>query len=131
MPGALVLVVDDDALVREAMGGLLAQWGCEVALAANGEEALAELERHDRLPDALLCDYRLPAGESGVDLIRRLRSAAGIEIPAALISGDTSPETAKDAKSSGHALLPKPVTPARLRALTEHLLAIADQDDAG
>jgi signal transduction histidine kinase/ActR/RegA family two-component response regulator len=121
--GALVLIVDDDALVREAMQGLFAQWGCEVAVAANGDEAMAALARHDRLPDALLCDYLLPGGESGADVIRRLHAAAGIAIPAALISGDTAPETLQDIKASGYPLLPKPVAPAKLRALTEHLLA--------
>jgi signal transduction histidine kinase/CheY-like chemotaxis protein len=120
--GALVLIVDDDALVREAMHGLFVQWGCEVAIAANGDEAMAALERHDRLPDALLCDYLLPGGESGTDVIQRLHAAAGIAIPAALISGDTAPETLQSAKASGYPLLPKPVAPARLRALTEHLL---------
>ena len=120
--GAFVLIVDDDALVREAMHGLFAQWGCEVAIAANGDEAMAELERHDRLPDALLCDYLLPGGGSGTDIIRHLHAAAGIAIPAALISGDTAPETLQDAKSSGFPILPKPVAPAKLRALTEHLL---------
>jgi signal transduction histidine kinase len=120
--GALVLIVDDDALVREAMHGLFTQWGCEVAIAASGDEAMAALERHDRLPDALLCDYLLPGGESGTAIIRRLRAAAGIAIPAALISGDTAPETLQKVKESGYPLLPKPVAPAKLRAVTEHLL---------
>ena len=123
--GALVLVVDDDALVREAMQSLLAQWGCEVMAAATGEEAVALLEGGDRLPDALLCDYRLPGAETGIDVIRRLQAVAGTAIPAALVSADTAPESLRAAKASGFPLLPKPVAPAKLRALLEHLVAAA------
>jgi signal transduction histidine kinase/CheY-like chemotaxis protein len=123
--GALVLVVDDDALVREAMQSLLAQWGCTVVAAGTGEEAVALLEGRDRLPDALLCDYRLPGAETGIEVIRRLQTVAGRAIPAALVSADTAPESLRAAKESGFPLLPKPVAPAQLRALVEHLVAAA------
>jgi len=123
--GALVLVVDDDALVRDAMQSLLAQWGCTVAAAATGDEAVALLEGCDRLPDALLCDYRLLGAETGIEVIRRLHTAAGTAIPAALVSGDTAPESLREARASGYPLLPKPVAPAKLRALFEHLVAAA------
>ena len=124
LSGRLVFVVDDDALVRDAMGSLLAQWGCEVAVAADGDEAVAALARRDRLPDALLCDYRLVGAETGIEVIRRLHAAAAMEIPAALVSGDTAPESLREAKASGYPVLPKPVAPAKLRALIEHLVAL-------
>ncbi len=120
---AFLLVVDDDALVRDAMGSLLRQWGCEVAVAANAEEAVATLDQADRLPDALLCDYRLPGEETGIQVIRRVCEVAGTGIPAALISGDTAPESVREAKASGYPVLPKPLAPAKLRALVEHLVS--------
>ena len=123
--GALVLVVDDDALVRDAMQSLLAQWGCTVAVAATGEEAVALLEGRDRPPDALLCDYRLPGSETGIEVIRRLQAVAGRAIPAALVSADTAPESLNAVRASGYPLLPKPVAPAKLRALVEHLVSAA------
>lgn len=123
--GTLVLVVDDDALVREAMQSLLMQWGCTVLAAASGEEAVALLKGGDRLPDALLCDYRLPGAETGIEVIQRLQAAAGRAIPAALVSADTAPESLRTAKESGFPLLAKPVAPAKLRALLEHLVATA------
>lgn len=54
-----------------------------------------------------------------------MREVAGTEIPAALISGDTAPESVREAKASGHPVLLKPVTPAKLRALVEHLVSAA------
>jgi signal transduction histidine kinase/ActR/RegA family two-component response regulator len=119
---ALVLVVDDDTLAREALAGLMEQWGCRAVTAASGEQALSTLAGTGQVPDAVLCDYRLPAGEVGSAVIRQLRERYGSELPAALITGDTAPERLRDAKESGVPLLHKPVQPARLRALLEHLL---------
>jgi signal transduction histidine kinase len=124
---AQVLVVDDDALVQEAMRSLLVQWGCQVAAATTGDEAMAVLAQRGRPPDAILCDYRLPNAETGIKVIRRLRAAAESEIPAALISGDTAPERLHEAKSNGLPLLHKPVQPAKLRALIEHLVSTPPQ----
>ena len=122
MHGASILVVDDDALVREGMAALLAHWGCEVMLAASGDAAVAILTRGARAPDAILCDYRLAGVETGIEAIRRLRHVCGRHIPAALVSGDTALERLREARKSGFTLLHKPVRPAKLRALLEHLL---------
>jgi signal transduction histidine kinase len=129
--GALVLVVDDDALVRDAMRSLLTQWHCEVVEATDGDEAVAALGRLDRLPDAMLCDYRLLGKETGIQVIGRLRAAVGAAIPAALVSGDTAPESLADAKASGYPLLAKPVAPAKLRALIEYMVSASRRPRRG
>ncbi len=121
LSGALVLVVDDDAPIRDAMHTLLTQWGCTAATAANGEEAIAVLRRLERVPDAILADYRLNGEETGAQVIRRLHAVARTEIPAALITGDAAPESLHEAQASGYPVLAKPVAPAKLRALTAHL----------
>jgi signal transduction histidine kinase/CheY-like chemotaxis protein len=121
--GAFVLVVDDDALVCSAMQSQLKGWGCQVVTATNGDEAVAAIEPFDRFPDCVLCDYRLPGAETGISVVRRLRDLARYEFPAALISGDTTPESLREAKASGLPLLTKPVAPAKLRALLEHLVS--------
>jgi two-component system, sensor histidine kinase len=86
----LVVVIDDDPRVLEATGGLLRSWGCQVLAAESGGEAMNALAEIGRRPDLIVCDYRLPEGPNGVDVIGMLRSA--FEIPALLISADvTSP----------------------------------------
>jgi signal transduction histidine kinase/CheY-like chemotaxis protein len=120
--GAFVAIVDDDTLVQQGMRGLLTDWGCHVVTAATSGEALAKLEEHERLPDAFICDYRLP-GESGIEAIERLHAGLSDDIPAALISGETAPELLRAAKESGYPLLHKPVQPAKVRALLNQLLA--------
>src|SRR5262249_37769665 len=63
--GKLVVVIDDDALVLDSMGGLLRSWGCDVVAAASAHVALAALAEHNRTPDLIICDYRLFGGQNG------------------------------------------------------------------
>jgi len=60
LAGLRVLVVDDEISIREGMQALLTQWGCEVALAASEEEAVAAA-RAWGTPGAIVADYRLGA----------------------------------------------------------------------
>lgn len=123
LQGALVMILDDDILVRTAMMGLLRGWGCHVIGAAGSDQALKRLAQSERLPDAIVCDYRLPGSENGIALIQRLRLAAGIDIPAAVVTGDTAPERLQEAQASGFPMLHKPVQPPKLRELLIELLA--------
>jgi two-component system, sensor histidine kinase len=108
----LVVVIDDDALVLEATGGLLRSWGFHVVVARSFNEALRQLGEVRRRPDLIVCDYRLSKGDSGIDAIEALRCA--FEIPALLISGDSScPQGASGSES--YQLLHKPLNAERLR----------------
>jgi len=69
LSGVRVLLVEDDAGVREIAGGLLRDLGCEVATAENGASALAALEAEATF-DMLMSDVIMPGGVSGVDLAR-------------------------------------------------------------
>jgi CheY-like chemotaxis protein/anti-sigma regulatory factor (Ser/Thr protein kinase) len=128
--GAFVVVVDDEALVRDGMRGLLTGWGCHVLAAGSGDEALGLLDAHERIPDLIVSDYRLRDGETGIAVIRRLQAALTVSIPSVLISGDTAPERLREATASGYHLLHKPVQPAKLRAMLSYLLSAAAQRHA-
>lgn len=64
-----MLLVEDDAAVREIAGGLLRDLGCEVATAENGTSALEALAEGVAF-DLLMSDVIMPGGVSGVDLAR-------------------------------------------------------------
>jgi CheY-like chemotaxis protein len=119
--GKLVIIIDDDALVLDAMGGMMRNWGCRVLAAATPGAALAGIASGER-PDLIISDYRLANGESGVAAIAELRQAFGASVPAFLISGDTALERLREARESGHHLLYKPVRPMKLRATLNQLL---------
>jgi signal transduction histidine kinase/CheY-like chemotaxis protein len=118
--GKLIVVLDDDVMVLEAMRGLLRSWGCEVVTADRAEAALVGIG--DRWPDLIIADYHLTGGHSGIDAIRQLRSAAGRHVPAFLLSGDTAPDRLREASETGHQLLHKPVEPMALRAMLNRCL---------
>jgi CheY-like chemotaxis protein/anti-sigma regulatory factor (Ser/Thr protein kinase) len=118
--GVRVLIVDDEAPARDAMQGLLAQWGCEVITAECGDEAVERARA--RCPDVVLCDLSLADAESGVDVVARLRGECGSAVACAFVTGESAPERVAEARAAGHPIAFKPTTPARLRAILEHLV---------
>ncbi len=115
-----VAVVDNDEINREAMQGLLAQWGLEVVSYASPEEVMAELEVAD--VDVLLADYRLEGDTNGIELVRQLRKTKRFSGPAVLVTADTSQDVAEQASLVDVSVLYKPVLPSRLRRQLQALL---------
>jgi signal transduction histidine kinase/CheY-like chemotaxis protein len=115
--GKLVLVIDDDPLVREGMSGIFRRWGCRVVTADGGNHALEAMAGQGDVPDVIISDYHLANGRTGIDTIEWLRGELAADIPAFLISGDTDPATLHEAKAKGFHLLHKPVDPMALRAM--------------
>jgi signal transduction histidine kinase/CheY-like chemotaxis protein len=126
----LIVVIDDDALALEGMGGLLRSWGCNVVAARSAAEALRDLASGERPPNLVISDFHLSGQRTGIDAIEQLRAAFGVPIPAFLVSGDISPSLLHEAQCSGHHLLHKPVDPMPLRAMLNRLLKKRDAADA-
>lgn len=55
-----LLLVDDDADVRQSLAEVLEEEGYQVLVAANGREALRMLEAHHARPDLILLDIMMP-----------------------------------------------------------------------
>jgi len=121
-----VVVVDDDAPVRQGLQALLQTWGAAVSAFDSLEAVQAWLRAGGaQRPDLLIVDHRLPAGATGAQVVQALRAAfMAPELPAILVTGSMleAPELARAGSGAGLPLLLKPVLPARLRALVEHLL---------
>src|SRR5918996_985795 len=67
-----IMVVEDDAAVRESLRRALQLEGYEVELAEDGAEALEKLEESPAPPDALVLDVSMPRLD-GLEVSRRLR----------------------------------------------------------
>lgn len=80
-----LLVVDDDAEVRELTGEYLRRQGFQVSLAEDGEEMTRLME--DTLPDLLILDLMLP-GEDGLSIARRLKGSGNLPIIMLSAHGD-------------------------------------------
>jgi two-component system response regulator MprA len=80
--GMHLLVVDDDAAVREALAVVLALDGFEVTTAEDGRQAIRTL--HSERPDAVVLDILMP-GLDGLEVCRRIR-AAGDRTPVLMLT---------------------------------------------
>jgi len=94
---AHILVVDDEARVREAICRLLESKGHTVSAAGSGEQALEVTGQHS--PDLIVMDITLP-GIDGVETLRRLRER-GVESVAIFMTAYGSVRSAVDAMRAG------------------------------
>lgn len=124
LAGLFVILVDDEAAVRDAMRILLKQWGCEL-LVADGVESLRRSLRaldYPR-PDIVLADYRLRGGTTGLDVLDAVEAHFGAAVPAVIISGDTDAAVRRHAQRRGAPLLHKPVDAQTLHATLARVAA--------
>ena len=118
-----VLVIDDDALLREMLADTLAAEGMEVDGLANAEDALVLLGAN-QIPDVLVADVDLGAGLTGLDLARVARERhPGVEV--VLISGKPLEGGPGDFSGRRERFLPKPFSPAALAAAVRDAAAAA------
>ncbi|HYO12771.1 MAG TPA: sigma-54 dependent transcriptional regulator [Thermoanaerobaculia bacterium] len=94
---ASVLVVDDEAAIRDSLHMILDYEGYRVEEAASGSQALTRVT--ERPPDAILLDIKMPEMD-GLELLRALRER-GYEMPILMISGHADVATAVEATRRG------------------------------
>ncbi len=122
-PNARVLAVDDEPDILDSLATMLPHFGCEVRGAAGLAEALAVLDT-GFVPQVLLVDHRLK-GESGADVVRALRQRLG-EVPAVIVTGDTSPNDLQVVGTAATTVVHKPIDGRLLaRALADALVSPA------
>jgi PAS domain S-box-containing protein len=117
-----VLLVDDDPRVLNATRILLRIEGYEVITAASPAEALRRAAEH---PDIrlLVTDYHLAANETGIEVLTSVRSILGADLPAVLVTGDTSAAVRELSSDVRLRAVSKPIRPDELLALFKELLA--------
>ena len=124
MNNLLILVVEDDAPVRNLIGTTLKTHGYDYMTASNGENAVMQASSHN--PDIVLLDLGLPDID-GVDVIKKIRTWS--EIPIIVISARTEDKDKIDALDAGaDDYLTKPFSVeellARIRVTERRLSAI-------
>ena len=116
--GATVMIIEDDAMVLNAMRIVLEAWGYEVVAVASAKAAKAA----QIIPDVVIADYRLPGGETGDEAILDLRRRAGRDVPGIIVTGEVMPTAWAEVADHDLYVMKKPVRPAKLRALIRNLL---------
>ncbi|HEY6824752.1 MAG TPA: response regulator, partial [Steroidobacteraceae bacterium] len=117
-----VLLVEDDAGVRDATRMLLSVEGYRVSAVASLAEALRSAQQ-EGAPDLLITDYHLGEGELGTQVIAALRAHLGTELKAVLVTGDTSPVVKHMPNDPRLRIAAKPIDAEQLLKVLEQLLS--------
>ena len=123
---AHILVVEDDARLRERLARYLTGEGFRVTAATDAADARARMRAIS--PDLLVLDVMMP-GETGLDLTRSLREEQGSDLPVLLLTARGAPEDRIAGFEAGaDDYLPKPFEPRelvlRIRALLRRVPAV-------
>ena len=108
----VILLVDDELPIIDAATMMLEAEGFRVYSASSSDEAFAHIG-DGVLPDIIITDYRLP-GMNGINIIKYVREFLAREVPALVMSGDTSAGAIRAANVANLDVLRKPFQPERL-----------------
>lgn len=114
-----VLVVDDEAAVLLTYRLILEQQGYEVIACGTSREAIAAIEGQPF--DVVLCDYSLEEQHTGFEVITAARKR-NPEVPAALLTGYATKDTADEASAQGIGVMFKPIEIDEFLATTSNML---------
>jgi len=120
MTAASILVVDDEADIRNLVDEILSDEGYRVATAGNAAEARSKVGAMS--PDLVLLDIWMPDTD-GITLLKEWSGDGGPDCPVVIMSGHGSVETAVEATRHGAAdFIEKPVSIAKLLLTVENAL---------
>lgn len=114
-----VLVVDDEASVLLTYKLILEQQGYEVIACRSSREAIAAVNQQSF--DVVLCDYSLEDQHTGFEVISVARKMDA-NVPAALLTGYATRETADEAAGQGIGIMFKPIEIEEFLATTSSML---------
>lgn len=129
MSGSMVvLVVEDEALIRDLIETALEDGGYSVHLTSGGAEAISVLDTDNEPPRALVTDVNLGKPPTGWDVARRAREVSPT-MPVVYMTGDSGHEWASQGVPNSLVLI-KPFAPAQLVTAVSSLLNEADEHRA-
>jgi CheY-like chemotaxis protein len=120
-----VLLVEDEVVLRRALGDYLEMLGVEVVEARNGEDALRQLENQDLKLMAIITDLVMP-DMGGIELMSRVR-AQGYGCKFILMSGYTDAEQTFDLEREHDTVFMQ--KPFKLKDLADRLRVLVSRED--
>ena len=117
----MILVVDDDPLVRAAIARALVELGYQTGEAADGEAALAALRAAER-PLLVILDFVMP-GMDGAEVAREI-AAIDPDLPVIFSTGHSALRALRTAAGEDVAILQKPFTLDELDELLRERLSV-------
>jgi two-component system, NtrC family, nitrogen regulation response regulator NtrX len=115
-----ILVIDDEAAIRDSLRMILEYENYEFAGASNGQDGLAQIQRER--PDLVLLDIKMPAMD-GMEVLRKIKTVDET-LPVVMISGHGTTATAVEAIRSGAIdFLDKPLSSERVIVTIQNTLS--------
>jgi DNA-binding NtrC family response regulator len=114
-----VLVVDDEASVLLTYRLILEQEGYDVVACGTSREAIRAIEGQPF--DVVLCDYSLEEQHTGFEVITAARKRTP-DVPAALLTGYATKDTADEASAQGIGIMFKPIEIDEFLATTSNMV---------
>jgi len=119
-PSILLLLVEDEALIRMHLEEELGEAGFELVVATSGQQAMDEIQADASRFCAVVTDIRLGQGPDGWEVARRARESVP-EMPMVYVSGDSAHHwTVKGVPNS--VMVPKPFVAAQIITAVSTLL---------
>jgi DNA-binding NtrC family response regulator len=118
MSGAKILIVDDELIVRESLGGWLERDGHKVDKVASGEEALEKCEKTRY--DIILLDIKME-GMSGLEVLKKVKENDPDVSVVMITAYGSIPSAIEAMKSGAHEYMLKPFDPDELIVLIEKI----------
>jgi len=120
-----ILIVDDEAIVRESIGDWLKDAGYQVATAETGEEALEMVAEQDF--SIIIMDVRLP-GKTGMKVLQEVKTLKP-DIKSIIITAYPTMELANEARKLGAIdYIIKPIVPDELEQLIRETLVKCERE---
>jgi len=120
LAGKRVLVVEDEANIRETVAQLLTHEGCDVILASDGSEAITQARQAS--PDVIILDLGLPSSDpggaqfDGFEVMKWLDMRLPIRIPVVVLTAQQDEATRRQAEAFGASVfVAKPFKPLDLK----------------
>ena len=119
----LVLLIEDDDKVANAWAMLLRAEGYRVVNAASTDEARHKVRELGQAPALVISDFHLLNGSNGIEAVAAIRVDLGVDIPAFIVTGDTSKIVQDDRRLDNCVVLRKPVGPDLLLRMARDAVA--------
>ncbi len=116
-----IIVIDDEAIMRDGSSRILTKEAMDVVTAENGEAGLALVKESPERFDVMLLDLMMP-GMSGMEVLEQVREIAP-SLLVIVVTGYATVDTAVEAMKKGaYDFIPKPFTPDQLRIVVHRAL---------
>jgi CheY-like chemotaxis protein len=120
----VVLHIEDDPMVREAVAIVLEGDGYSISCAANGRDAVRAVAEGLR-PDLLIVDFSLDEDMNGAEAVERIRRTLGYAPPVIMLTGDPSNAELPWITEAPVWLARKPMSPQLLLAAMPSLVQLS------